>query len=270
MAADRQELYGLALEEFIPGRQALAKVLRQEGRREQAKEVAALRKPSAAAWAVNQLVRTQRRDVEALFAAGDTLVAAQTALVAGKGDAGALREAQVHERDAVAALTQTARGLLSGDGHSLSSATLERVSQTLEAAAVDEAARAQVRDGCLERELHHVGIGAVTAALSLAPAPPSRRARDRPDAEAAHTVRAQRAAELATARQAELATARQAEAAARRAAGQADRALAAAQRRRDEAAAALEQAERELDGARERAQTATLTHRRAKQALEGP
>ena len=56
---DVDELFGLPLDEFIPERTALAKSLRAEGRRDEAKEVAATRKPSVAAWAVNQLVRTQ-------------------------------------------------------------------------------------------------------------------------------------------------------------------------------------------------------------------
>ena len=63
------DLYGLALEQFIPERGALAKALRADKRREEAAAVAALRKPSGAAWAVNQLVRSQLASVQALFAA---------------------------------------------------------------------------------------------------------------------------------------------------------------------------------------------------------
>src|SRR3954451_21313497 len=55
------ELYGLALDEFVPRRDALAKRLRADGRREEAAEVAALRKPSVAAWAANQAIRSQPR-----------------------------------------------------------------------------------------------------------------------------------------------------------------------------------------------------------------
>ncbi len=69
------ELYGLPLERFVPERAALVKALRAEGRREDAAQVAKLRKPSVAAWAVNQLVRTQGRAAAELFAAGDALLA---------------------------------------------------------------------------------------------------------------------------------------------------------------------------------------------------
>ena len=54
------DLYGLPLDRFVAERGALAKALRADGRRDEASRVAALRKPSVAAWAVNQLARTQR------------------------------------------------------------------------------------------------------------------------------------------------------------------------------------------------------------------
>jgi hypothetical protein len=54
---EADELYGLALDAFVPERDALAKRLRADGRRDEANEVKALRKPSVAAWAVNQAVR---------------------------------------------------------------------------------------------------------------------------------------------------------------------------------------------------------------------
>lgn len=82
MEAD--DLFGLPLERFTEERNALARELRREGRRDEAAEVARLRKPSVAAWAVNQLVRTQRREVDQLFAAGDALREAQAGLLAGR------------------------------------------------------------------------------------------------------------------------------------------------------------------------------------------
>src|SRR6059058_3259568 len=112
---DRGELYGLPLDRFVPERTALAKALRQQGRREEAAEVAKLRKPSVAAWAVNQLVRTQRREIDALFAAGDALQKSQGDVLAGRGDAGSLRAAADAERAALDRLGQKARGLLTAD-----------------------------------------------------------------------------------------------------------------------------------------------------------
>ncbi|HTX46969.1 MAG TPA: hypothetical protein VMD48_11840 [Solirubrobacteraceae bacterium] len=153
------QLYGLPLDRFVPERAALAKALRSAGDRAAASEVAALRKPSIAAWAVNQLVRTQSRAVKELFAAGDALSGAQEDLIAGRGDARSLREANARERSAVDALLALARGLLTGEGNELSPAILDRVSDTLHAAALDGDARDAIRDGRLERELQHVGLG---------------------------------------------------------------------------------------------------------------
>jgi len=160
---DPRDLYGLPRERFTDERNALVKRLRRERRREEAAEVSQLRKPSVAAWAVNQLVRTQRREIDALFDAGDRLQNAQADLLAGEADPGALRGAVETEREVIDQLTEEARGLLSSDGHELTAAALERVAETLQAAALEKDARAQVQDGCLHRELRHVGLGAISA-----------------------------------------------------------------------------------------------------------
>src|ERR1700727_3143175 len=99
-AMDSDQLYGLPLDQFVAERGALVNALRADGDRGQAAEVAALRKPSVAAWAVNQLVRTQRRAVDDLFAAGDTLRDVQAEVMAGRQDAQALRDAARDERAA--------------------------------------------------------------------------------------------------------------------------------------------------------------------------
>ncbi|HEV2786273.1 MAG TPA: hypothetical protein VGV67_07800, partial [Solirubrobacteraceae bacterium] len=156
---DPDDLYGLPLDQFIPERTALVRALRADKRRDEAAAVAALRKPSVAAWAVNQLVRTQGAAAQELYDAGDALRAAQSDLLAGTGDGRALRAANERERAAVEALVEAARGLLDADGHELSPAVVERVGETLHAAALDEEAREQVRGGRLERELRHVGLG---------------------------------------------------------------------------------------------------------------
>jgi hypothetical protein len=157
------DLYGLPLERFTEERNTLAKELRRAGRRDQAAEVAKLRKPSLAAWAVNQLARTQPRDMKALFKSGDALQKAQAELLAGRSDPASLRAAVEAERVAVDRLLDRARGLLSSDGHELSPAGLEQVSETLHAAALEEDARVQVSDGCLTRELRRAGLGGLAA-----------------------------------------------------------------------------------------------------------
>lgn len=179
-AMQPDELYGLPLDRFIPERGALVKALRADGRRDEAAAAAALRKPSVAAWAVNQLVRSQPAGVQALCAAGDELRDAQARLLAGSGDGKSLRAANEREREAVDELVRAAQGLLSSDGHELSPPVVERVADTLHAAALDEAAREQVRDGRLERELRHVGLGLGESADPFAVAPPPAKQRAKP------------------------------------------------------------------------------------------
>ncbi|HUR86839.1 MAG TPA: hypothetical protein VMY78_16010 [Solirubrobacteraceae bacterium] len=253
------DLYGLPLARFIPERGALAKALRAEGRRDEAADVAKLRKPSAAAWAVNQLVRTQGRAVSELFDAGDAVRAAQSGVLAGKGDAAALRDAGARERAAVSELAGIARGLLSEQGQELSATTLERLADTLHAAALDDASREQVRDGRLERELQHIGLGlgegpaVARAAPAPAPAPAPAKTK-RTAAERAEEKRA--AKERAAAEQAERKAARAAAAAAAKRAARAQAALQAAQERRERALAALAEADEALEAAAAEAEEA--------------
>jgi hypothetical protein len=226
-----------------------------------------MRKPSLAAWAVNQLVRTQRRAVAALFDAGDALARAQSELLAGRGDPSALREAGKRERASVAKLLEAARGLLSSEGHELSPAMLERVSETLHAAALDEHARAEVEHGCLHTELRHIGLGADQAVPGRA----SRRSspeKPRPSRKAAAGDAERRSAQAERERSERLTATRRAEAEARRAAERAQRALKSAEQRRNGAAHSLAKAEAALAEARVRAEEAAVTHERARHALE--
>jgi hypothetical protein len=218
-----RDLYGLPLERFTDERNALAKQLRQDGRRDEAARVAKLKKPSLAAWAVNQLVRTQKRDVDSLFEAGDALQGAQADVLAGRGDARSLRHAADAEQSAVSRVTAKARGLLSSEGDELTPAKLERVSETLHAAAVDRDARKAVADGCLVRELRHAGLGE----LGAPPAGPQRRRK---------TAKRARDDDRAS----RLKSARRDEAAARRALERAQRDLEQAEQRHQRARRTLE------------------------------
>ena len=147
--ADR--LYALPIEEFTSARNDAAAELRKEGRREEADEVKALRKPTAAAAAVNRLVREHRDQVEAYIAAAAALRDAQ---FAGKGD--------------VAAATKLERETLD---RLLRLASVD-VRQTLQAAAVDDAAAEELRRGRLERELEPRGFGTLLTHAKPAPAKP--------------------------------------------------------------------------------------------------
>jgi hypothetical protein len=145
-------LYGLPLDGFTPARDELAAELRSQGEREAAAEVKKLRKPSVAAWTVNQLARAHRREVDELLAVGKDLRAAQKKALGG-GGAEAMRDVTVRRRRAVDRLVDRAQQLLTESGHGTSRATLDKVEETLTAATVDEESAAAVRSGRLTREL---------------------------------------------------------------------------------------------------------------------
>ena len=246
------DLYGLPLEEFVPARAALTKQLRSGGHRDEAAAVAKLRKPSVAAWTVNQLARSHAKLIGELFAAGEALELAQADLLAGRGDPRKLRTATARERELVDQLTTIARDLLSSAGGTASAGTLERVAETLHAAALEAEVRGEVRAGRLEHELRHVGLGSGT----VVPAPATPREQHRGDHQRAERERRRR-----------IEAAREAEAKARRAAEGGARRLEDARRRRDSAAAALREAEEAVGRAGAEAEQAQAAHDAARQAL---
>lgn len=237
------DLYGLPLDQFTPERNQLAKRLRADGEKEEAARVAKLRKPSTAAWAVNQLMRTQKKAIEELFQAGDELLAAQSKAVGGKGSADVLKSATQRQREATAKLLEKAGGLLNPEGHELPANVQERVSETLRAAAVDPDSREQLKDGCLTKELRFTGIGGFGAG-----SPTRSQASDEKEAAERH----RRAEELEAARENEKKTRqelRQLEAELR----ETEKQLRAAEKLRDRASRAAEQAREALAEAEDRA-----------------
>ncbi len=180
-AVDR--LYGLPREDFIGERDAVAKQLRADGRRDEAAAVKALGKPTVAAWAANQAVRSQKKSARDLWKAGDQLSAAHDAVLAGKGSGAKLREATERERAAVERLVDAARGLLSASGGDLSEATIERVRETLHAGAIDSDAREEVAGGRTARERTPQGLFGGGADV-FAVAAPTRAAKAQPKAKA--------------------------------------------------------------------------------------
>jgi hypothetical protein len=230
------ELYALPLERFVPERGVLAKALRAEGRREDAARIAALPKPSIAAWAVNQVVRSQPDASAALWAAGDAVVEAQERVVAGAGSGDELRGAVEAERRALMPLADAARGLLTGAGRFLGEQNAQVVIETLHAAAVDPGARPDVEAGRLARPLQLAGVGATAVGAG---APP----------EEAVTARRERTARRGRQDEAAETERRQAERERRARKDAAQRALVRAERDRDKARERIARAVAERDAA---------------------
>jgi hypothetical protein len=161
-------LFELPLEDFTAGRNELAKRLAKEGDEERADEVRALAKPSIPVWAINQLARREKAGVRALLDAGARLRRAQERALGG-GGSDALRTAQGEEREAVRSLTRLAEELLREAGKPPTRATLERINETLGAAAVNEDARDALKAGRLTGELKVSGFESLAGLQPAAP-----------------------------------------------------------------------------------------------------
>lgn len=125
----------MSLEEFTPARDALAKRLRSEKDSGGAATVKALRKPTAAAWALNQLPRRNAKALGDFLDLGRRLRAAQRAALEGKGAAG-LRDLGADRRRAVGDMTKKALKHLGGGA--ASDAQRDAISTSLEAALASE------------------------------------------------------------------------------------------------------------------------------------
>jgi hypothetical protein len=277
-----ERLFGLAPQEFVAARDELARRLRNDGDAAAAKRVAGLRRPTVAAWAVNQAARRRPELVTDLIEAGERLRQAQRRALSGLRG-GALRTAGAERRVAIERLLAEAADVLEESGRS-PQAHRDAIAATLQAASVDETAAAAVRAGTLDREVAAPsGFGEVAGLQLVQPAPepeaperparPARRrvkldAARRRELDAARRQRDQRRREARVAAK----TAGKARDAADQAAGAETEATEAARRLAGEATQArraAEEARRVADEARDAADTAkTLSQRAARRARD--
>lgn len=147
-----EELYGVAPNEFTSARNAAAG---QAEDKALAKEIRALRKPSASAAAINALVRSQPELIESVLDVGDRM-----------RDAFAERD-----RDTIRSLTGDRQRLLQkavAAAGGTSGAVQREIEETLQAAVIDPAAAAAVRSGFLLRALESTGVDQVEVGDSVA------------------------------------------------------------------------------------------------------
>ncbi len=169
LQSELDKLYNQPLESFTRARNDLAARLRKAHQDDAARTVLALRKPSTVAWVANHLAREQPKQVETLLQAAERLREAQQRSLGGKASADEVGEASSAEREAVRTLLATARAAL---GPRATPGLLERLSQTLRAAAIDQEGRALLQRGRLTKELKAAGFGPLEAVV------PSRRRGD--------------------------------------------------------------------------------------------
>jgi hypothetical protein len=167
---NREQLYGLPGADFIAARDAYARWLAKDKRRDDAAAVRALRRPTRSAELLNHLARSEPKAVATLTDAGDAL---RTALEAGKRDG--VERARRDVSAAVEQLLQAARK------ERPSEQALAEVTTSLQAAAADTEAGDRLREGCLDRPLDPPGFEAL-AGLTLQPAERVKREPPKPSA----------------------------------------------------------------------------------------
>ena len=156
--ADVDRLYSLPLAEFTPERDELAKRLRKEGDGDAAAAVKDLKKPSVAAWAVNQVQRDRPDEVRELIDVTEELHLVYKKL-SSAGARERLEEAAEMQRKLINSLVRCASQLLEAGGHAASDATLQKVADTLRAAALDDGVREQLARGRVVKEQRAAGLG---------------------------------------------------------------------------------------------------------------
>ena len=151
LAQALRTLYDAPAEGFVERRKALAAQAKRDGDRELARQIGALRKPTAAAMLANHL---DDDALARLFAVGTALRAAQTRL----------------DTDEMKRLTRERQGVIAGlvAGLNASAAVLDEVRATLLAATADSAAEQAVASRVLVRALSYAGWGEVDLADALA------------------------------------------------------------------------------------------------------
>ena len=159
-----QRLYEEPPDGFVAARTAAINDAKQAGDRDTAKRLAALKKPTVAAWVVNLLALRRPDLIDQLVDLSTALRDAQRGL-----DGDQLRELNAQRRQVVSALVGAARKLAT-DALATESGTraepaaklpLGEVEATLTAALAEPAVAAQVRTGRLIRAATYAGFGEV-------------------------------------------------------------------------------------------------------------
>jgi hypothetical protein len=164
------ELYGLHPDEFLPARKGLAAKAKAAKETGLAKAIESIRKPTAAAWAINQLVRARPDDMERLVELASGLHEAQE-----KMDGAAMKTLGRERTTLIDQLVRATAEVAKEGGGSLSMPVANQVRETFVAALATTAAADAVGSGQLTRALSYAGFGDVDLSEATAAPAPARR-----------------------------------------------------------------------------------------------
>jgi len=278
-SGDLDQLWSVPPEKFVAARNAAIAELRAAGDAKSAAALKAVKRPSPSAWLVNALVRGAPKEIDAIFRAGDALIAAQGRVLGG-ADPDEMHAAMRGVREAIGRAMSRARAILAEHGRKPTADLNRRVMYTLRSASLDRRLRDVVLAGRLTSDPSVDEVEAlegVRVPKRVAKKRVAKKKAEKPRVDRGAKQRAQREA-----REAKQARAREeretkqraareardrlraeaAEAAA--AADEARRAVARAETEERRARAAAEEAKREVQRARRALTTAHEKHARSK------
>ncbi|HEY7271462.1 MAG TPA: hypothetical protein VH502_01930 [Actinoplanes sp.] len=153
-----RRMYEAPPDGFVAARTEAVAQAREAGDKDAAKRLAALRKPTVAAWVVNLLALRRPEMIDELVELATALRNAQRGLKGGE-----LRELTAQRRKIVTALVNAARKLAVAEDPQMSGAKLplSEVEATLTAALAEPEIAEQVRTGRLIRAAAYAGFGEV-------------------------------------------------------------------------------------------------------------
>ncbi|MGH9336848.1 MAG: hypothetical protein ACRD21_24165, partial [Vicinamibacteria bacterium] len=163
-------LYQVPLGDFVRARNDLAAALKKSGDGAAAERVKEISKPSASAWAVNQLYWKDRPAFEKLLDAGDRYRMAQRATLSGEGAAGP-GAAEAERRERLAEALGRVREILSEDQKTAGPQVLDRIATTLEALASYGNDNPTPMKGRLSDDVESPGFGALASLAPVIPFP---------------------------------------------------------------------------------------------------
>ena len=273
------QLLSAAWESFVETRARLADELARAGQRDESRALKKLRRPTAAAWVTNQVVRRERAAVDGYLAASDELRSRQEAMLGGGGERAAFQAAAEGLRGATASLSQAVRRALHQGDREPDRAQIEGVLANVRTAALDGDQRAALLAGRLLADLvpgedlaglfgASLAAGAASTPAVSPPPAPAVKEETRVDhaARRSQEAEARRQAEARARREEHarlLAAARAEESTAREGADAAAAAAAKARTTRDEAQNHLDELETALTKARDALKEATAALRTA-------
>ncbi|GAA3834578.1 hypothetical protein GCM10022226_65010 [Sphaerisporangium flaviroseum] len=151
LSAAASELYGGVPEDFVERRKRLAADAKKAGDAGLAKSIAALRRPTVSAWAVNRLAHSAPDELGELLGLGEDLRSAWQS-------GGRIGELDQRRGELVSRLVRTALSLATEAGRPLREPVTREIEDTLHAATMDSAVAEEVRRGWLAQPRSHAGF----------------------------------------------------------------------------------------------------------------